>query len=146
MRSNGFFLLLVFIFILIIFNSCEQTFVNSPEDCLNYDYSDCNTTEPTLVPLNIKLTLNDENLSVPLIIYKGKLEENNIIIIDTANSESYNVMLAPDNYYTVKARYISGNDIIYAIGGDNVKKIRNQVCDSICWTTQEGNVNVKLKK
>jgi len=145
MRSNRFFLFLVFILNLIILNSCEQSFVSSPEDCLNYDYSDCNTKEPFLVPLNIKLTINDENPRVPLIIYKGKLDDNNIVIKDSVTLESYSVMLDPDNYYTVKARYISGNDVIYAVGGDNVKKIRNQVCDSICWTTQEGNVNVKLK-
>ncbi|HOV11664.1 MAG TPA: hypothetical protein PLT47_01725 [Bacteroidales bacterium] len=125
--------------------SCESNYISNPEDCLNYDYSDCNTTEPSVVPLHIKLTINGENPSVPLTIFKGKLENNNIIASDTATSSSYTIWLAPDNYYTVEARYRSGNDIIYAFDGDNVKKIRNQVCDSVCWTYQEGNVNVELK-
>lgn len=135
----------IVVFCLFFFQSCEQTFVSTPEDCMNYDYSDCNTSEPTVVPLNIKLTINPENPQVPITIFKGKLESRDTILSDTAGSSSYVVLLFPDSYYTVEARYRSGNSIIYAIDGDNVKKIRNQVCDSVCWTFQEGNVNVELK-
>lgn len=145
MKTFNILQLVMILFCLIILQSCERTFVSTPEDCMNYDYSDCNTSEPAVVPMNIKLTINWENPQVPITIYKGKLESRDTILSDTTGSSSYIALLKPDNYYTVEARYISGNNIIYAIDGDNVKKIRNQICDSVCWTVQEGNVNVELK-
>lgn len=145
MKTLKVFRPLILLFTLIFFQSCEQSFLSSPEDCLNYDYSDCNTSEPSMVPMNIKLTINAENPQVPITIYKGKLEGYDTVLSDTVGSASYIALLLPDNYYTVEARYKSGNNIIYAIGGDNIKKIHKQVCDSVCWTVQEGNVNVELK-
>lgn len=131
---------------LILMQACEQnSYFSDSQDCANYDYSDCNTSEPNLVALNIKLTINSENPKVPITIYQGKFDDNNIVLIDTATTSTYSALLDPGNYYTVSARYISGNKIINSIGGDNVKKIQNYVCDSICWTVQEGNVDVRLK-
>lgn len=130
----------------IFFQSCEQnSYISNSQDCANYDYSDCNTAEPGLVALNITLTINNENPKVPVTIYEGKFEDNNIILTDTATNSTYTALLVPDAYYTVSVRYVSGNKVIYAIGGDNVKKIQNNVCDSVCWTVQEGNVDVRLK-
>ncbi|HPB26503.1 MAG TPA: hypothetical protein PLB59_05160 [Bacteroidales bacterium] len=139
------FFLLVNLLWLFLLPGCESNYISSPEDCLNYDYTDCNTSEPSVVPLHIKLSINSENPVVPITIFRGKLENNNIILSDTVNSSSCTFWVAPDNYYTVEARYRSGNNMIYAYDGDNVKKIRNQVCDSVCWTYQEGNVNVELR-
>ncbi|HOY30946.1 MAG TPA: hypothetical protein PKW80_03615 [Bacteroidales bacterium] len=129
-----------------IFQSCEQnSYFSNSQDCQNYDYSDCNTSEPALVALHIKLTINDENPKVPVTIYEGKLDNNLIVLTDTVSASTYSVLLPPDKYYTVSARYVSGNKIIYGIGSDNIKKIRNYVCDSVCWTEQEGNIDVRLK-
>ena len=126
-------------------SSCRQsTFYNS-QDCTNYNYSDCNTTEPLLVALNIKLTINDENLKVPISIYEGNVDDNVLVLTDTVATSSYSVLLPTDKFYSVKARYKKGTQIIYAIGGDKIKKSHTSVCDSTCWSSEEGNVNVELK-
>jgi hypothetical protein len=127
------------------FTSCRRNSYSGSEDCANYNYSDCNTTEPFLVGLNIKLTINDNNTKVPITIYEGKLEENLIVLNDTVSTSKYSVLLPGDKYYSVKVRYKKGDKIIYAFGGDFTKKIRTSVCDSSCWSTEEGNVNVELK-
>jgi len=146
MKTFKTLLFFMLLFCLIIFQSCEQnSYFSNSQDCANYDYSDCNTAEPSLVALNIKLTINNENPQVPITIYEGKYEDNNVVLTDTASASTYTALLVPDRYYTVSARYVSGNKIIYGIGGDNVKKIQNAVCDSICWTVQEGNIDVRLK-
>jgi len=145
MRFNSFHYIALTI-IMLFFQSCEQnSYFSNTQDCENYDYSDCNTAEPSLIALNIKLTINNENLKIPVIIYEGKLEQNQIVLTDTVTTSKYSVLLPADKYYTVSARYISGNKIIYCIGGDKVKKMSNYVCDSVCWSVQEGNVNVELK-
>ncbi len=125
--------------------SCRQnTFYNS-QDCANYNYSDCNTTEPLLVFLNVKLTINDENLKVPLWIYEGNADNNNLVLTDTMTTSTYSVLLPTDKFYSVKVRYKKGDKIIYAIGGDKIKKSHTSICDSTCWSSEEGNVNVELK-
>jgi hypothetical protein len=138
-----------FIFVLgilaIVYSSCKRTSYSGSEDCNNYDYSDCNTSEPLLVALNIKLTINDENSKVALTIYEGKIEDQLIVLTDTVSAPKYNVLLPSNKYYSVKVRYKKGNQIIYAFGGDKIKSTRTTVCDSSCWSTDEGNVNVELK-
>ncbi|MEI6853549.1 MAG: hypothetical protein WCL06_11925 [Bacteroidota bacterium] len=127
------------------FSSCRQTSFSGSQDCANYNYSDCNTAEPFLVGLNIRLTINDENLKVPITIFEGKVEEQLIVLNDTVSVSKYSVLLPADKYYSVRARYKKGNQIIYAFGGDNIRAIRTTVCDSSCWSTEDGNVNIELK-
>jgi hypothetical protein len=145
MRSFSSLFILLFGLIVFSFTSCKQNSFYNSEDCANYDYSDCNTTEPLLVGLNIKLTINDENLYVPVTVYEGKMEDNLVVLTDTVSTSKYNILLPPDKYYTVKARYKKGNTIIYAVGGDKIKKSHTTTCDSTCWSTDEGNINIELK-
>jgi hypothetical protein len=139
--------ILIIIFGLVVFGSasCKQSSFYNSEDCANYDYSDCNTVEPLLVGLNIKLTINDENLNVPITIYEGNADDNVVVLNDTVSTSKYNILLSPDKYYSAKARYKKGNKIIYAIGGDKIKKTHTSVCDSTCWSTEDGNINIELK-
>jgi hypothetical protein len=131
--------------ITISLNSCRQSSFSGSEDCTNYNYSDCNTTEPFMVGLNIRLTINDENLKVPITIYEGKVEEQLIVLNDTVSVSKYSVLLPAGKYYSVRARYKKGDQIIYAFGGDDIRSIRTTICDSSCWTTEDGNVNIELK-
>lgn len=124
-------------------NSCSESL--QPEDCMNYDYSDCNTLEPELGALHVKLTINAENPYIPVSIYEGNAEDSLMVLSDTVMSAQSSYLLVPDKYYTVVAKYKSGNNIIYAFDGDRVKKIQEVICDSICWSVDEGNVNVELK-
>ena len=127
------------------FASCKRTAYSGSEDCVNYDYSGCNTTQPLAVPMNIRLTINDENIKVPLTIYDGKVEDQIIVLTDTVSTSKYNVDLPPNKYYSVRVRYKQGSQVVYAFGGDKIKATRTTVCDSSCWSTEEGNVNVELK-
>jgi hypothetical protein len=126
-----------------VFISCRTE--DSSVDCSTYDYSDCNTTEPVEARLHVKLTINSENTSVPLTIYTGKLEENAVYLRDTVSKESYDTLLPVGNYYTVSALYRKGDVSITAVDGDKISKSKRTVCDSVCWSVKEGNVNLKLK-
>ncbi|MEI6765249.1 MAG: hypothetical protein WCM76_06370 [Bacteroidota bacterium] len=117
----------------------------SEQDCQSYDYTDCETTEPVAANLNIRLTINAENPWVPVSIYRGRVEDSVLVKYDSIKEEKYSVLMETGSYYSVVARYISGDKIIYAIGGDKVSKSSQTTCDSICWTVTEGNVNVELK-
>lgn len=122
--------------------SCRDNYY--VEDCNNYNYSDCNTTEPSLAGLNIKLTINAQNPEVLIEIFKGKYEENNLVYSELVNVEKFSVLLPP-SYYSVRATYRKGNETVYAIDGDKCKINYTQVCDSLCWDTDEGYLNLELK-
>lgn len=126
------------------FNSCEKS-TDSDIDCSTYDYSDCNTMEPSLGNVHVRLTINDENAKVPITIYAGKLEENVVVVFDTAYSAAYDTLLPIDQFYTVKAEYHKGSKTIFAVDGDETKKSKTRTCDSLCWSVNEANINVKLK-
>lgn len=133
-------ILLLFVF-LIITMSCTD----NNTDCENPDYSNCNGIEPRYGDLNIKLTINRENTKIPIIIYTGKIENNNIYYIDTATSNNYTISVDINHFYSAKATYILGNKTIIAIDGDDVKSKSNTVCDSNCWKVQDGNIDLRLK-
>jgi len=129
---------------LFIILSCNDNSDDSV-DCSTYNYSDCNTREPFDGRIYINLSINSENPAVPITIYKGKLEENDVVLMDTATANKYDTLLPIDNYYTVTAKYKKGNTTIIAVDGGKISKSKTKTCDSICWSVKTASVNVKLK-
>jgi len=123
--------------------SCSET--SSSTDCENPDYSNCNTTEPSFGQIILDITFNQENQKVPVIIYKGKIENNNVYFSDTAYTTPYILNVDLNYYYAVKAFYKSGSKTIIAVDGDDVKSKSNTNCDSICWSVQNGDIDLRLK-
>ena len=124
--------------------SCKRD-NNDTVDCSTYDYSDCNTFEPTQAKFNLQLTINAENMSVPIIIYKGKLEDGEIIVTDSASTKYYDTLLPVDNFYTATAKYKKGNLIIIAVDGGKITKSKKTTCDSVCWDVTTYTAKLKLK-
>ena len=135
------FIIALFI-VLLSFCSCQEDQVNV--DCSTYDFSNCNTTEPFYGSLKIKLTINSENTKVPIVIYKGSVESNVVEYIDTLSTTEFNIDLPLSSYYSVTAKYRSGSKTIIAVDGDDVIKKISNICDSTCWSIQNGTANVQL--
>ena len=124
-------------------SSCERLENVTVEgfDCFN-----CYEVKPQWVQLNVTLTINGENPFVPLTIYVGDFDENNIDWVDTPYSTPYWLDVAPDRYYTVKAKYRDGATTVYAIDGDNIKLRKNNGdCDVPCYYQAGGYVDVRLR-
>lgn len=131
------------IFLFVIFATCNSNKYKTEEyDC---DYSDCETVEPMVGDFFIKLTINDENSNVPIYIYKGNYEDNNIL--DTIFSEKDELYYEADldKLYTLVAQYYKGNDTILVFDSKNFEKFSTYYCDSLCWTIKPTNFNLKLK-
>ena len=131
----------------LMFASCNDNQVPqvADEECDTYDYSDCNTIEPTQDLLKIELTLNDENPKPVLKIYDGFIEENNVIFKDTMTSAHFELYLNLGKHYSAAIDYKKGDKIITAVDGTDFLAKSSQVCDSICWYVIGGELNVKLK-
>jgi len=134
----------IFLFLLIvILISCER---NTKFSLEKFDCSECYQIKPDSADLSVKVTINSENPWVPLVIYKGKIEDHNIDFIDTAICEDYYLWVKVDEYYSVEAKYKSGNKTIIAVDGDKIKAKKNSnECDEACYWIKGGYVNVRLR-
>lgn len=81
----------------------------------------CKKTNPDLQEgeVNIKLTINPENPWVPITVYEGNFEKNNIVAEDTVYEKEYSVTL-PLGHYSVTAVYKVGDKTIIAVDGDEI--------------------------
>ena len=133
---------------------CTFPFISqacNPEEWGVADCSECYVDKPSEAEINVKLTLNQLNPFVVINVYSGRIEEEILILSDTARIETWSALLTVDEYYTVTATYRSGSQTrdyynVTAIDGGFVrtKKILAR-CDKPCWVIRGNNFNVRLK-
>ena len=136
--------LILFLSILLFFTNCNETYTYDDDEC---NYYNCDPIEPFDAILYIGYTKNEQNPALEIIIMQGKFETQQILdTIRTEDSTSTQIeILMPINqYYTVMAKYIDGQDTIIAIDGDMIEKDSYYECDSLCWKFNNGKINVKL--
>lgn len=137
---KGIVILIIIVFSSILFFKCDNV-------DFNFDCDECYQEEPLWGDIYVQLTINDENDFVPLVIYRGSVEDNNIEYVDTAFEEEYYLDVPLNKYYAVKAEYLEGSDTIYAIDGDEIKtKLNTDDCDQECYVIKGGNFDVRMKK
>jgi len=109
------------------------------------DCSECDPIEPDSAKLIVYLTINADHPEVPLIFYRGNIE-NDTDYIDTAIISPYYLYSEIDQFYSVRAEYQVGDRTIYAVDGDKMKaKHVSESCEVECWVITGGELNVELK-
>lgn len=132
------FLLLLALF---VFWSCERIDNADP----GVVCSDCYQEKPEWGRFNAEVTISNENPFVPLIIYRGNVEDNDVEYVDTSWTTSYWVEVPVNAYYSISAEYKSGGKTIFAIDGDKFKvKYTESGCDKPCYYFQGGFADVRL--
>lgn len=120
---------------------CKREFFTFDVNCSN-----CDPIRPDSADLIVKISIDEENQAVPLIFYKGKVEEGIIEWIDTSYTDIFYLYSRVDEYYSVKAKYKKGDSTIYAIDGSKlITKLVSDVCESDCWIVKGGILDVRLK-
>jgi hypothetical protein len=135
-------ILLIFQFFIIL-NGCERD-VSTKLGTVNCN--ECYQYQPDWGPLNVILTINNENPYVPLVIYIGNIEDNNIEYVDTSYSSDYWVDVPVNKYYSITAEYKSGDKTIFAVDGDDFKlKYSESDCDLPCYYYYGGYYDLRLR-
>jgi hypothetical protein len=138
-------LLIIFAIISFVFaGSCKKR-IFEPDDCFSYDYRDCETWEPYLSLCSFKFTINDQVQNVPFIIYKGKMEDGDVLFYDTARGEDIVYYDLNFGYYSVRAEYKYNGKTVYAVDGGELEKWSQNICDSVCWGWDSLHLDVRLK-
>ena len=128
--------------LLIIVFSCEGKF-----DFFEFDCEDCYQERPDYGPLIIYFSLDDENDFVVYTIYKGEFEDCIFEYADTAFYNEEQIDVPVNEYYSVEAKYVSGNDTIYVVDGDQFKRRKEtSECDKKCYYFKGGIIDVRLRE
>lgn len=142
-RQHKLIFLLLIIQLLLISMGCER---EVPGKLVAIDCGDCDEVRPEEGKLLVTLTINDENPFVPLVIYRGNIEDNLIEYVDTSYSPDYWVRVPVNNYYSISAEYKSGNRTIYVVDGDDFKiKYTESACNYPCYYYYGGYYDNQLR-
>lgn len=110
MKSLLFGSFLLFMMFLV---SCEWLFPTDEDTC---DYVVC-YSGPFYSDLDIRVTINSENRFVPIEVYLGNIEEEELLFTAEITKEWTSFSLEAGMYYSVMAFYAEGEDTIVAING-----------------------------
>ncbi|MBN1413875.1 MAG: hypothetical protein JW973_02140 [Bacteroidales bacterium] len=139
--------LLVSLFILVVIAlACNEKMFTGSVDC-----DKCYSEKPEVEKLFVYLTFNEDIDEIPLVLYKGDIEDNHIDYIDTAwaaNGNPYWVMVEVEQDYSIRAEYRLARKTIYAVDETRlqVKHVSDvEVCDVECWVVEDNTMSLELK-
>ena len=113
-------------------------------------FVDCNKCYESLsdrTTLEIKVTIDAENYSVPITLYQGNIDDGKVISTDTTFSSTY---ISPSvtfgQIYSAVAKYSHGGRIIYTVDGRALKKkLDKSSCSTSCYIIQGDVLDLRLK-
>ena len=134
-----------FLFLIFFINGCDFLADNSEEGCDPAPFN-CDETQPTEGNLFIQVTINGKNTQVPVYVFRGDFELNDLVL-DTVLSTSGMTLNLPiiDEGYSAVAEYVqSDGDTVIAIDGDDIDFDEDEYCDKTCYGSATGRIDVRL--
>ncbi len=108
----------------------------APSDCIEHAFE--------RGYLYIRCTINSQNDSVPVYVYYGDLQKNDLDTFFYAKTSS-KTLIRPLGDYSVVAEYIRGRDTIVVFDGDDIDTDETEYSDKSCWSLDNAHVDVRLK-
>lgn len=125
--------------LILIFTACGS-------DYPKFSCSDCFEEKPTIGLMSISVSISGENDSIPIRILKGKLDDDEVYLLDTLTEDFVELWVKVGYFYTVEATYFSEGKRILAVDGDKVSVyLDDSNCDVACWRANDGRADCKLK-
>lgn len=122
-----------------LLNSCEL-------NTLKLSCDNCYDIKPTEGILAIDLSLLRYDDSIPIVVYKGKLESGSVFLRDTLTKNYLDLWVPVDQFYTVVAEYHVNETTIKAVDGDMVSVYEDDSnCSVACWRARDGKVDCRLR-
>lgn len=106
--------------------------------------SSCNQIPIDSGDVTIKLTYSNGNAGVPVILYKGNIEDNEILWADTVYTNQITFYLPNRERYSAEAYYQVGNQKIIALDGKKLKQNSTNDCGAKCYTESSISLDVEL--
>ena len=139
MRKITFYTTLLLI--LFLFTSCEEKVFTWDVDC-----NECYTIKPDSVDLIIHWTKNEKYREIPVILYKGNVDNGGFIDTFMCNEDPYYIWVKANEEYAVKAIYKFEDRTVMVVDGTRQKlKHVSDICDEPCWVITEADLYLELK-
>lgn len=134
--------ILIIVTVLLICSSCGEKIFTGDVDC-----SECYQEKPDSADLVIHVTLNDSYSEVPLVVFRGDVENGDIEYVDTAYESPYYLYVPIDKKYSVRAEYKKVNSTLYAVDGTKLKVLLvTEACDQECYVIENEVLHVEISK
>jgi hypothetical protein len=132
----------VLIFVMALTSSCGEKVFTGDVDC-----NECYSDKPDGVDLEIQVTLNGEYPEVPIVVYRGKIEENQVEFVDTVFNNPYYLFVKPELKYSVKAKYEKEDKTLFVVDATEPKVLKvSAECDEACYVIENTSLDVRIKK
>ncbi|MBN1988891.1 MAG: hypothetical protein JW783_05835 [Bacteroidales bacterium] len=110
------------------------------------DCANCYVEKPVDAYVDISVSINSENAYVPLEIYLGEFDKENLIYRDTSESSTYTILLEMNQDYSVVAKYYSKGRYVYVVNGEELRTKKDyDSCDQICYKIKGDKIDVRIK-
>jgi hypothetical protein len=128
--------------LLFLGGSCSEKIFTGDVNC-----DECYTEKPDKSDLVIDVTINYKYPEVPIVVYRGDMENQDIIATDTATYTPYYVYVPVGETYSVRAEYNQDSITTFAVDGTHLKALSvSDACDSKCYVIANDKLDVRLKK
>lgn len=116
----------------------------SNDDDPKYAPYDCERNKPAYGWLNVSVTINQAYPRVPIIVYHGDWENNEVVLRDTLDSEHRSYELRSERDYTVLAMYILVHDTLATLDSDDISVETTDYVDATCYKVHDADVDCRL--
>lgn len=112
---------------IISFSSCSKT----DPDCQISD--SCYTERADSGDVSIRISYSQGQPGVPVVLYKGYAEDNEVIWADTLYQDEITFYLPADTRYAAEATYTTTNQTVVALDGKKLKQNKHKECGTTCY-------------
>lgn len=136
--KSGILIFIIFISVLIPYSCEDSTFIVDCDKCYKSISQDVN--------LELKITIDESNQYVPITLYRGKIDNGEIILEDTTSLTNYYKSVVVGQYYSAVARYTHNGRVIYVVDGRELKiKLEKSACNEACYTIHGSVLDLRIK-
>ncbi len=133
-------LLLIFLLAFLPNSSCQLI------EIIAVDCNKCYTNFPDEEYITVEVTINEDNRIVPITVFYGPFENNNIAFETTITQREKDLWLETDKHYTLRAEYIKNGRTYFVVNGAKLTTRKDtESCDEPCYYVTGKNVNLELK-
>jgi len=127
--------------VLLVSGACED---NEGND-LPLAPTDCEELESRFGYIDGVVTISIENPNIPVNVYEGDFEDNILVDFDTLDVNQFSWELLTEVEYTFTAQYVVGPDTILVLDSDKIITSKEEFQDADCWSTADGDVDLRLQ-
>lgn len=131
---------LTLVMVVAVIVACEEEIAD-----LGFAPSDCETQRPSVGPFEILVSIDPEFTEVPITIFRGEIEKNNIVIVDTLTQRSAVYDLFTETNYSAIAIYVVRRDTVAVIDASSIWLSRTEYDDKDCWDMGKGVADLQLR-